>query len=262
MAVCGSISGKVALITGASSGIGAATAVLFAKLGAKLSLTGRNEANLKKVVEECKKQSTVQTSPFFVLGDVTNEKDVKKMIDSTVEKFGQLDILVNNAGIIEFGSIETTTLEQYDRIMNVNVRTVYHMMMLAVPHLIKTKGSIVNVSSVCGTRSFPGVLTYCVSKSAIDQLTSCSALELAAKGVRVNSVNPGVIVTDLQKRGGLTEKAYAEFLERTKETHPLGRAGEPEEVARSIAFLASDASSFITGAHLPVDGGRHAACPR
>jgi len=262
MAVCGSISGKVALITGASSGIGAATAVLFARLGAKLSLTGRNEENLKKVVEECKKQSTIQTSPFLVLGDVTNEKDVKKMVDSTVEKFGQLDILVNNAGIIEFGSIETATLDQYDRIMNVNVRSVYHMTMLAVPHLIKTKGSIVNVSSVCGTRSFPGVLTYCVSKSAIDQLTSCIALELAAKGVRVNSVNPGVIVTELQKRGGLTEKAYAEFLVRTKETHPLGRAGEPEEVARTIAFLASDASSFITGAHLPVDGGRHAACPR
>lgn len=236
--------------------------MLFARLGAKLSLTGRNEANLKKVVEDCDKQSAIQTSSFWVLGDVTNENDVKKMIDSTVEKFGRLDILVNNAGILELGSIETTTLEQYDRVMAVNVRSVYHMTMLAVPHLIKTKGSIVNVSSVNGTRSFAGVLAYCVSKSAVDQLTSCCAIELAAKGVRVNSVNPGVVVTELQRRGGLNEKAYAEFLERSKQTHPLGRPGEPEEVARAIAFLASDASSFTTGAHLPVDGGRHAVCPR
>jgi NAD(P)-dependent dehydrogenase (short-subunit alcohol dehydrogenase family) len=257
------LSGKVALITGASSGIGAATAVLFARLGAKLAIMGRNEANLLDVSKNCSQHLTAGTeSPLMLIGDLTSEHDVKRIVDKTVERFGRLDILVNNAGVLEFGSIETTSLEQYDRVMNVNVRAVYQLTMLAVPHLIKTQGSIVNVSSVNGTRSFSGVLAYCISKSAVDQLTKCTALELASKKVRVNSVNPGVVVTDLQKRGGLTDDAYAKFLERSKETHALGRPGETEEVARAIAFLASDEASFITGENLHVDGGRHAMCPR
>lgn len=254
-----SLSGKVALITGASSGIGAAAAVLFARLGAKLALTGRNESNLQKVGKDC---SGHGDAPLLLVGDLTCEEDAKRIIDDTVKRFGRLDVLVNNAGILELGSIETTSLEQYDRVMNVNVRTVYHLTMLAVPHLIKTQGSIVNVSSVNGTRSFSGVLAYCLSKSALDQLTRCTALELASKKIRVNSVNPGVIITDLQRRGGLDEETYQKFLERSKETHPLGRAGEPEEVARAIAFLASDDASFITGEHIHIDGGRHAVCPR
>merc|ERR1711872_233740 len=135
------------------------------------------------------------------------------------------------------GSIENTSLEQYDRLMNTNVRAVYHLTMLAVPHLEVTKGNIVNVSSVNGIRSFPGVLAYNISKAALDQFTRCVALELATKQIRVNSVNPGVIITELQKRGGLDEEAYSKFLARSRETHALGRPGEPEEVAESIAFL-------------------------
>lgn len=176
--------------------------------------------------------------------------------------FGGLNILVNCAGILELGSIENTSLEQYDRIFNVNVRSMYHLTMLAVPHLVKSKGNIVNISSVNGLRSFPNVLAYNMSKSAVDQFTRCVALELAPKEVRVNCVNPGVTITELQKRGGLSEEAYANFLIRSKETHALGRAGQPEEVAATIAFLASDSASFITGATVPVDGGRHAMCPR
>merc|ERR1719481_2262863 len=124
--------------------------------------------------------------------------------------------------------------------------------MLAVPHLVNAKGNVVNVSSVNGQRSFPGALAYC---------TRCVALELAPKGVRVNAVSPGVIITELQKRGGLSEEAYANFLERSKQTHALGRPGEAEEVAAAIAFLASDEASFSTGVTLPIDGGRHAMCP-
>jgi NAD(P)-dependent dehydrogenase (short-subunit alcohol dehydrogenase family) len=256
------LSGKVALITGATSGIGAATAILFAKLGAQVSLTGRNSENLQKVVYQCLQQPGA-SQPHAVAGELTHDADVKKIVESTIKAFGRLDILVNSAGVIETGSIEATSMEQYDRVMNINLRSVYHITMLVVPHLISSKGCIVNVSSVCGTRSFPNVLTYCISKSAMDQFTNCIALELAAKGVRVNSVNPGVIVTELHKRAGMTQKAYDEFIERTKETHPLGRPGSADEVARSIAFLASDtASSFITGQQLHVDGGRHAACPR
>ncbi|KAF5295299.1 hypothetical protein FQA39_LY13164 [Lamprigera yunnana] len=251
---------KVVLITGASSGIGAATAKKFAALGASLALTGRSLDNLKKVASDCQVHQI--PPPFIVTGELTNECDTKAILDSTIKHFGRLDILVNNAGIIEQGSIETTSLEQYDRLMNTNVRSVYHLTMLAVPYLIETKGNIVNVSSVNGVRAFPGVLAYCLSKASIDQLTRCTALELASKQVRVNCVNPGVIVTNLHKRSGMNEEQYQQFLKRTKETHAMGRPGNVSEVAATIAFLASDDASNITGASLPVDGGRHAMCPR
>ncbi|XP_074640033.1 3-oxoacyl-[acyl-carrier-protein] reductase FabG-like [Tubulanus polymorphus] len=252
------LSGKVALITGASSGIGAATAVLFSKLGSKVILTGRNENNLKVTADNCDGAH----KPFLCPGDLTNDSDVVKIMKKSLEHHGKLDILVNNAGIMGTGSIENTPLEQFDKLMATNMRQVYHLTMLAVPHLIKTQGNIVNVSSVNGLRAFAGVLPYCVSKAAVDQFTRCVALDLAPKNVRVNSVNPGVVVTELQKRGGLDEQAYLQFLERSKTTHALGRPGQPDEVAQTIAFLASDNASFITGATLPVDGGRQAMCPR
>ncbi|XKL63898.1 hypothetical protein PGB90_006262 [Kerria lacca] len=253
-------SGKVILITGASSGIGEATAIHLAKLGGKLALTARNKINLENVSKKCEQIS--KNSPLLITGELTNEQDIKKIVDLTINHYSSLDILVNNAGILELGSIENTSMEQFDRIFNVNVRAVYQLTMLAVPYLIKSKGNIVNVSSVNGLRSFAGVLAYNMSKSAIDQMTNCIALELADKSIRVNSVNPGVIKTNLQKRGGLDDAAYSKFLERSKETHPLGRAGNSEEVAKAIAYLASDEASFVTGVNLPVDGGRHNLCPR
>lgn len=252
--------GKIAIITGASSGIGAETAKLFAKLGATLAITGRNIENLNAVADDCSRDS--DKKPLIIQGDLTNEGDAKRIMEETIKKYGKLDILVNNAGILESGSILSTSLEQYDRLMNTNVRAIYHLTMLAAPHLIESQGNIVNVSSVNGLRSFPGVLAYNVSKAAVDQFTHCVALELAEKKVRVNCVNPGVVTTGLQKRGGLSPEAYAAFLERSKTTHALGRPGESEEVAAAIAFLASDEASFITGVSLPVDGGRHAMCPR
>lgn len=255
-----SFQSKIVLITGASSGIGAATALHFAKLGAKLALTGRNLVNLQDVADRCEKSCSLK--PFVVAGDLTNDGDTKRILDSTIAHYNSLDVLVNNAGILEMGSIESTSTDQYDRIMNSNVRSIYHLTMLAVPHLIKTKGNIVNVSSVNGVRSFPNVLSYCMSKAAVDQFTKCVALELAPKGVRVNSVNPGVVVTNILKRQGMNEEDYAKFLERTKDTHALGRPGTPEEVAKAIAFLASEDASFSTGDLLLVDGGRHAMCPR
>ncbi|KAK7503138.1 hypothetical protein BaRGS_00005764 [Batillaria attramentaria] len=262
----GNLTGKVALITGGSSGIGAATAVLFSKLGARLAITGRKEDNLKSIGSQCEQSSAEKVegakNPLLIVGDLSKEEDTKRVLDETIKRYGQLNILVNCAGILEMGTIENTSLEQYDRMFNINVRSIYHLTMLAVPHLVASKGNVVNVSSVNGLRSFPGVLAYNMSKSALDQFTRCVALELAPKQVRVNSVNPGVVVTELQKRGGLNEEMYAKFLERSKETHALGRPGKPEEVARTIAFLASEDASFITGASVPVDGGRHAMCPR
>lgn len=179
-------SGKVVVITGASSGIGAQAAKDFAKLGASLVVVGRNPENLQKVASECGAENVLT-----VQADVTNEADAKRIIDEAVTRFSRIDVLVNNAGILETGSIENTSLDQYDRVMGTNMRSIYHLTMLAVPHLVKTEGSIVNVSSVNGIRSFPGVLAYNISKAAVDQFTRCVALELAPKKVRVNSVNPG-----------------------------------------------------------------------
>lgn len=178
--------GKVVLLTGGSSGIGKRTAEKFAQLGASVSLNGRNKENLQKVANGCEGQK-----PFIVVGDITNPEDTKRILKETIQKFGKLDVLVNNAGIIETGTIENTSLEQYDRVMNTNIKSIYHLTMLSVPHLIKTEGNIVNISSVNGIRSFPGVLAYNLSKAAVDQFTRCVALELAVKKVRVNSVNPG-----------------------------------------------------------------------
>ncbi|CAD6241032.1 GSCOCG00009086001-RA-CDS [Cotesia congregata] len=262
--------GKVVLITGASSGIGAATAIHLSHLGASLSLTGRNLTNLEKIADQCNKER----KPFLITGELTNEDDTKKILESTIKHFGKLDILINNAGTIERGGIENTSLDQYDRnidifkdissssLFNLNVRSMYQLTMLAVPHLIKTKGNIVNVSSVNGLRSFPGVLAYCMSKSAVDQFTRCTAIELGSKQVRVNAVNPGVVITNLHERSGMSPEELSAFFERSKTTHALGRPGQADEVAKTIAFLASDDASNITGATLPVDGGRHALCPR
>ncbi|CAC5390116.1 3-oxoacyl-[acyl-carrier-protein] reductase FabG [Mytilus coruscus] len=245
---------------GASSGIGQGTAILFSKLGAKLAITGRNDANLKKTADECEKNGGVK--PLMIVADLSMEDDTKRAVEETIKCYGQLHVLVSSAGIVEVGSVETQTLEQYDKVMNINARSVFHITQLCVPYLEKTKGSIVIVSSVNGIRSFPGVIAYCMSKSAVDQFTKCAALELASKQIRVNSVNPGVIKTEIHKRGGMDEEAYQKFLERTKITHALGRPGEVQEVAGMIAFLASDDSSFITGAQVPIDGGRHCICPR
>lgn len=255
-----SFKNKVVIITGASSGIGAGTALYFAKEKANLVLSGRNIENLQKVINECLMNGAGKSVP--VIGDVSNEKVVKDIIDAAISNFGRLDVLVNNVGFNTPGSIETTTLAQYDSIMNTNVRSVYHLTMLAVPHLVMTKGNIVNVSSVAGLRAFAGALTYCVSKAALDQFTHCVALELAPKGVRVNSVNPAVIVTQFHKRMGMDDDTYEKYLEGCKSTHALGRVGLVSEVASVIGFLASDAASFMTGSCIPVDGGKAQMCPR
>lgn len=183
------LSGKVIIVTGASSGIGAATATYLTQLGAIVVLTGRNVENLNKIGREC--EAIGKQKPLIIVADVTKTEDNLRVIDGTIKKFGRLDVLVNNAGKGQNGTIESTSLEQFDDIMETNLRSVYHLTKLAVPHLIKSKGNIVNVSSVAGTRSFANSLSYCVSKAALDQFTRCVALELAPKQVRVNSVNPG-----------------------------------------------------------------------
>jgi len=251
--------GKVAFVTGATSGIGQACAIAFANAGAKIVGVGRKTEALndleKKIRETGAEVLTIQA-------DLSETQEAERAVKRALEVFGGIDILVNAAGHLSSGTIENTALEAWDDMMDVNVRAVFQLMQKALPSLIERRGNIVNVSSVTGLRAFPGVLAYCVSKAALDQLTRCASLELASKGVRVNAVNPGVVVTQIHKRGGMNDDAYAAFLEHSKTTHPLGRTGRPEEVADLILFLASDQASWITGATYSIDGGRGQTCAR
>lgn len=251
--------GKVAVVTGATSGIGHACAVGFAKEGANIVCVGRKEDALRDVSQELR-NAGVEALPIRADLSVDNEAD--HVVDEALRVFGGIDVLVNAAGFLSTGTIENTSLETWDEMMNVNVRAVFRVIQRALPSLIDRRGNVVNVSSVTGLRSFPGVLAYCVSKAAVDQLTRCAALELAAKGVRVNAVNPGVVVTEIHKRGGMNDDAYAAFLEHSKGTHPLGRTGRPEEIAALVLFLASEEASWVTGATYSIDGGRALTCAR
>lgn len=253
------IEDKVALITGASSGIGRATAFCFAREKAKLMLVSRNETALKEIATSVGQNgAAVEIFP----ADITDPKQVQKCIEKTNEIYGGIDMMVNSAGIIASGTIENTTLADWDYMMNINLRAIFLLTQLALPSLIERKGNVINVSSVTGLRAFPGILAYCVSKAGLDQFTRCVALELAPKGVRINAVNPGVTITQLHRRGGMDETAYQAFLEHSKTTHPLGRVGKPEEIAELILFLASPHAGWITGVTYSIDGGRGQTCAR
>lgn len=254
-----SMQDKVALITGATSGIGRATALRFAEAGARLFLTGRSSAALRETVEAI---GGTDGQVAQCSGDLTVAQVSEDLVSAVVAQYGRLDTLVNVAGIIGSGTIEDTDDESWSKMMAINVDAMFRLTRAAVPHLKATRGAVVNVSSVTGVRAFPGVLAYCVSKAAVDQFTRCVALELADAGVRVNAVNPGVVVSQLHRRGGMNEEAYASFLEHSKGTHPLGRVGQPDDIAAAILFLASSQSDWITGETLSVDGGRHQTCAR
>jgi NAD(P)-dependent dehydrogenase (short-subunit alcohol dehydrogenase family) len=250
---------RIALVTGASEGLGRATAIKLARDGARVAIVARNAERLKETAAAIRDEGG---TAFPHTADLTDAEQAAQAVAATVEHFGTLDILVNAAGILTSGTIEDTSLAAWDEMMNINLRTVFHLMHLAAPHLIARRGNIINVSSVTGLRSFPGVLAYCVSKAGVDQLTRCAALELAPKGVRVNAVNPGVVVTEIHRRGGMDAERYATFLEHSRTTHPLGRVGQPEEIAELIAFLASERAAWITGATYSIDGGRGQTCAR
>lgn len=252
-------SGKVALITGATSGIGRACALRFAEAGAGIAAVGRNEPALATLAEEIR---VIGGKALALRADLSVEDEITPVVRRTVEHFGGFDVLINAAGHINSGTIENTSLDDWDKMLDINLRAVFILMRESVPTLSQRGGNIVNVSSVTGLRAFPGVLAYCVSKAGLDQLTRCAALELASKNVRVNAVNPGVVVTDIHRRGGMSEEQYAAFLERSRETHPLGRVGEAREIAELVFFLASERASWITGATYSIDGGRAQTCAR
>lgn len=251
--------GKAVLVTGASSGIGRATAVKFAQHGADIALVARRADRLQAVADEL---SDLGVRAIPLSADLTDMGALDNAFELAVKALAGLDVLVNAAGIIASGTVENTPIEQWEAMFAINTRAPFRLMQMAMPYLIQRHGSVVNISSVTGLRSFPGILSYCTSKAAVDQLTRCAALEMAPKGVRVNAVNPGVVVTHLHRAGMMDETGYAEFLEHSKSTHPLGRVGQPEEVADLIFFLASPQAGWITGVTYEIDGGRFLTCAR
>ncbi|XP_059046919.1 3-oxoacyl-[acyl-carrier-protein] reductase FabG-like [Achroia grisella] len=244
-----SFANKVVVVTGASSGIGAAAAVQFAKEGANVVLIGRNESKLKNVSEKC--ASSGKT--LIIKAEVTNDDDAKRIINETIDKFGQIDVLVNNAGMgVNGGILSGNILKAYDQTMAVNMRAVVHLTALAAPHLVKTKGNIVNISSIAGKIASAGDFTpYAISKAALDHFTRGAALELAPSGVRVNGISPGPVRTDFLENAGINVISW----DNMGALVPLKRCSEPDEIADIILYLASDRAKGVTGSDFVSDNG-------
>ncbi|CAG2107103.1 unnamed protein product [Medioppia subpectinata] len=252
--------GKVALITGSSSGIGEAIAIKLWSLGANVVITGRNDKRIQEVVNKCHKRDNQRA--LGVRTDLLVDKDIEELVAKTITEFGKIDILVNNAGILttaRFG--DPKYLDSFDRTINTNVRSIQVVTQLVVPYLEITKGNIVNISSFHSEVPDWKAMTYCMAKSALDMFTKCLALQLAPKGIRVNSVNPAVIRTALFDTATGDNRLLKHFDNYCREWYPLGRMGEPADVAEAVAFLCSPTTaSFITGLIMPVDGGALRMC--
>ncbi|XP_055312465.1 uncharacterized oxidoreductase TM_0325-like [Sitodiplosis mosellana] len=245
--------GKVILVTGAASGIGATTAKYFAQLGGCLVIVDHNAEHLNDVAEEIIAEGS--HVPLAIVADITENPE--HIITKTIEKFGKLDVLVNNAGIASHNGLTDLDMNDFDRIHKTNVRSVVFLTQSAIPYLEVTKGNIVNVSSICGLRACPQLLAYSMSKAAINQFTKCTAVELGPKGIRVNSVNPAV--TNTPMIDAIPEETREKTLKYLKRAYPLQRIGETSDVANAIAYLASENAAFITGHLFCVDGGSLAA---
>jgi len=249
------LANKVAIITGAGSGIGAATSKLFSQLGATLSLLDINEENLKIVASECEKSSVGQKKPMTFVGSVGDTELMKKFIEETIKKFGKIDILINNAGITKLTTLLSSPLEDYDKIFDINVRALVSMTQLASPYLIKSHGSVVNLSSLSSHLVAAGRIFYAMSKAAVKHFSEYAAQELGQYNVRVNSISPGIIDTKIYLNYNVTKDNLSKYVEQAGKKAALGHCGQPSEVAELIAFLASDESSFITGTDVIIDGG-------
>ena len=250
--------GKSVLVTGGSSGIGRACALALGAEGAAVALAGRRRARLEEAAEGVRKAGG-QT--IVLEGDVRDEATCAAWAAACEKSSGGLDGLVNAAGVIGNGAIDATAPAEWDRVMDSNARSIYLMTRAAAEALKKKKGSVVNLSSVASNRPYAGLAAYCVSKAAVDMITRCAALDFAPHGVRVNAVNPGVVVTELHTVTNAVAD-YPAFLERSKTTHPLGRVGSVDDIAALVLFLLSGEAGWITGACMPIDGGRGLASAR
>src|SRR5262245_5794624 len=246
------LQGKSAVITGAAKGIGGATADVFAAEGARIVATDIDADGL-----EARRERLAATGAEIVavVGDVSVDADARRMIEAAVDEYGRIDVLVANAGIIPLGSIDESTAADWDKVMSIDGRGMFLTCKYAIEAMLKTGGgSIICLSSISGMAGQSRQSTYGPAKFVATGLTKHLAVEWADRGIRVNAVAPGTIWTE-RVRQLPDEPGGTEYIEAIKKNHPMGRLGEPEEVARAIAFLASDDASFITGAILPVDGG-------
>jgi len=242
------LNGKVALVTGGSRGIGYATAKILSENGATVIITGKDAQRLEKSSSEI-------PNCIGITGDIQNTNDVKNIVKKTIEEFGRLDILVNNAGIFpQIKQLHEIEEEEWNKVIDVNLTGQFRFTKEAIPHLQKTSGSIINISSDAGLKAYQGFNAdaYSAAKAALIILTKCWALEYAKDKIRVNCICPGVVDTDMTKPFLKTQNDR-EFMNNE---HPIGRMGQPEEVANAIIYFASDDASWTTGAVLAVDGGQ------
>lgn len=239
---------KIAIITGAGSGIGKATALLFAKEGAKVIVANRREEKGQATVEEIKNQGG---EAVFIKTDVSKWEDVSNMVEKTVETYGKVDVLVNNAGVLRMGPLDKATDEDWDYVLSINLKGVFYGMKKVIPYMIKQgKGKIVNIASIAGLVGFEQIGPYCASKGGVIALTREAALEYAKYKININCIAPGVIRTEMT--GDLKDEQSTAFY---KSQTPYPRLGEGEDIGYAALYLASDESDFVTGEVLVVDGG-------
>lgn len=252
---------KVAVVTGSSSGIGEAIAIAFASHGVKVTLSGRDQERLKSVFDKTVKANGGHLDRVHTVQGDVNDPNIREIIISqTVKKFGRLDILVANAGTIDLnGTVSNATGDNYDAVMDTNLKSVFFLIQQAIPHLEKSKGNIISISSIASTMVIPFATIYSMSKAGLDQLTRSLAVDLGPKGIRVNGINPGYIPTRIVRNFGADlEKVNREFEKAESGRAALKeRGGTVEDIAELATFLASDAASFITGENIKVDGGRN-----
>ncbi len=250
--MAGRLAEKIAIVTGAGSGIGAATARLFAREGARVVLCGRRLAPLEAVAAEIAREGFAAEARS---ADVSDERAFAALVADTVERHGRLDVLVNNAYSMVAGSISTASTEDWHATFRATLDSAFFGLRAALPHMAAQGGAIVNVSSTAGHAGQAGIGAYAAAKAALENLTRTAAIEAAPQRVRVNTLAPGVIATD----GTLAAFADTRARKAMESRIPLGRFGTPDEVANGILFLASDEASFVTGACLIVDGGQRAS---
>lgn len=257
---CTGLAGKVAIVTGSSSGIGLATAVKFASQGTKVTITGRNLDALVEARKKCIAAGLKDSDILTVSGEISDEHTREQLVFKTVKTFGKIDILVNNAGTMPPSPLAQECKPQIDtmhKVFEVNVFALADLTMRAMPELIKTKGNVVNISSIGGMRPVAPFLYYCMTKASVEMFSRGIAQEFGSKGVRCNTVSPGLVRTNLPTSAGMPKEAMGMVYENQDYIHlqALDRIGEPEELAELITFLASDGASYITGSNIVCDGG-------